>query len=190
TIVSITHDRYFLDNVAEWILELDGRGEAFPFKGNYTSWLEQKEKRLEMEEKGESARRKKIAQELEWVRQSPKARQAKSKARLQAYDALVAEAGKKKRDENAIAIPPGERLGDTVIEVNDVAKGFGDRLLYEHLSFLVPKGAIVGIIGANGAGKTTLFRMITGEMKPDHGTVKVGETVKLMYVDQSRDGLN
>ena len=190
TIVSITHDRYFLDNVAEWILELDGRGEAFPFKGNYTSWLEQKEKRLEMEEKGESAKRKKIAQELEWVRQSPKARQAKSKARLQAYDALVADAGKKKRDENVIAIPPGERLGDTVIEINDVAKGFGDRLLYEHLSLLVPKGAIVGIIGANGAGKTTLFRMITGEMKPDQGSVKVGETVKLMYVDQSRDGLN
>ena len=144
---------------------------------------------MAVEEKQASARQKTLERELEWVRMAPKARQAKSKARLQAYDALVAEAGKKKRDENAIAIPPGERLGDTVIEVHDVAKGFGDRLLYEHLSFIVPKGAIVGIIGANGAGKTTLFRMITGEMKPDQGTVKVGETIKLMYVDQSRDGL-
>ncbi len=190
TIVSITHDRYFLDNVAEWILELDGRGQTFPFKGNYTSWLEQKQKRLEIEEKGESAKKKKIAQELEWVRQSPKARQAKSKARLQAYDALVNEASSKKRDETAIQIPVGERLGDIVIEANGISKGFGDRLLYENLSFMVPKGAIVGIIGPNGAGKTTLFKMITGELKPDSGTFKVGETVKLMYVDQSRDNLD
>ncbi|MDQ3032690.1 MAG: energy-dependent translational throttle protein EttA [Myxococcota bacterium] len=188
TIVSITHDRYFLDNVAEWILELD-RGEAHPFKGNYTGWLEQKEKRLQIEEKQDSARRKKIEQELEWVRQSPKARQAKSKARLQAYDALVTEAQRAKRTDNEIFIPPGERLGDTVIEANGVSKSFGDRLLYENLSFLIPKGAIVGIIGPNGAGKTTLFRMITGQMKPDGGDIKVGETVKLMYVDQSRDAL-
>ena len=177
TIVSITHDRYFLDNVAEWILELDGRGEAFPFKGNYTSWLEQKEKRLEMEEKGESARRKKIAQELEWVRQSPKARQAKSKARLQAYENLVNEAQKAKRVDSEISIPPGERLGDQVIEMKGVTKAFGDKLLYENLSFLIPKGAIVGIIGPNGAGKTTLFRMITGQMQPDAGEVTVGQTV-------------
>ena len=190
TIVSITHDRYFLDNVAEWILELDGRGEAYPFKGNYTSWLEQKQKRMEIEEKGESAKKKKIAAELEWVRQSPKARQAKSKARLQAYDALVNEASKKKRDETAIQIPVGERLGDVVIEAEGISKAFGDRLLYENLSFMVPKGAIVGIIGPNGAGKTTLFKMITGEIKPDSGTFKVGETVKLMYVDQSRDNLD
>ena len=190
TIVSITHDRYFLDNVAEWILELDGRGEAYPFKGNYTSWLEQKQKRMEIEEKGESAKKKKIAAELEWVRQSPKARQAKSKARLQAYDALVNEASKKKRDETAIQIPVGERLGDVVIEAEGISKAFGDRLLYENLSFMVPQGAIVGIIGPNGAGKTTLFKMITGEIKPDSGTFKVGETVKLMYVDQSRDNLD
>ncbi|AKF09672.1 energy-dependent translational throttle protein EttA [Sandaracinus amylolyticus] len=188
TIVSITHDRYFLDNVAEWILELD-RGEAYPFKGNYTGWLEQKEKRLEVEEKQDSARKRKIAQELEWVRQSPKARQAKSKARLQAYESLVSEAQKAKRTDNEIFIPPGERLGDTVIEAKNVSKSFGDRLLYENLSFLIPKGAIVGIIGPNGAGKTTLFRMITGQMKPDAGEIKVGDTVKLMYVDQSRDAL-
>ncbi|MBX7191246.1 MAG: energy-dependent translational throttle protein EttA [Sandaracinaceae bacterium] len=188
TIVSITHDRYFLDNVAEWILELD-RGNAYPFKGNYTSWLEQKEKRLQQEEKSEGARQKKIAQELEWVRQSPKARQAKSKARLQAYEALVTEAQKAKRVDNEIAIPPGERLGDQVIELKGVTKAFGDKLLYENLNVLVPKGAIVGIIGPNGAGKTTLFRMITGVMKPDAGEVTVGQTVKLMYVDQSRDAL-
>ncbi|MBN8612446.1 MAG: energy-dependent translational throttle protein EttA [Deltaproteobacteria bacterium] len=188
TIVSITHDRYFLDNVAEWILELD-RGNAYPFQGNYTSWLEQKEKRLQQEEKSEGARQKKIAQELEWVRQSPKARQAKSKARLQAYENLVNEAQKAKRVDNEISIPPGERLGDQVIEMKGVTKGFGDKLLYENLNFLIPKGAIVGIIGPNGAGKTTLFRMITGVMKPDAGEVTVGQTVKLMYVDQSRDAL-
>ncbi len=189
TIVSITHDRYFLDNVAEWILELD-RGNAYPFKGNYTSWLEQKEKRLQQEEKGEGARQKKIAQELEWVRQSPKARQAKSKARLQAYENLVNEAQKAKRVDSEISIPPGERLGDQVIEMKGVTKAFGDKLLYENLSFLIPKGAIVGIIGPNGAGKTTLFRMITGQMQPDAGEVTVGQTVKLMYVDQSRDALD
>jgi ATP-binding cassette ChvD family protein len=188
TIVSITHDRYFLDNVAEWILELD-RGNAYPFKGNYTSWLEQKEKRLQQEEKSEGARQKKIAQELEWVRQSPKARQAKSKARLQAYENLVNEAQKAKRVDNEISIPPGERLGDQVIELKGVTKAFGDKLLYENLNVLIPKGAIVGIIGPNGAGKTTLFRMITGAMKPDGGEVTVGQTVKLMYVDQSRDAL-
>jgi ATP-binding cassette ChvD family protein len=188
TIVSITHDRYFLENVAEWILELD-RGEAYPFKGNYTGWLEQKEKRLAVEEKQDSARKKKIEHELEWVRQSPKARQAKSKARLQAYEALVAEAGKKKRSDNEIFIPPGERLGDTVIEAKGLAKGFGDRLLYENVDFLIPKGAIVGIIGPNGAGKTTLFNMITGKLEPDAGKLTVGSTVKLMYVDQSRDAL-
>jgi sulfate-transporting ATPase len=187
-VVAITHDRYFLDNVAEWILELD-RGQAFPFHGNYTAWLEAKEKRLEVEEKQEGSRRKKIAQELEWVRQSPKARQAKSKARLQAYEALVAEAGKKKRSENEIAIPAGERLGDVVIEAKDLSMAFGDKILYEHLNFLIPKGAIVGIIGPNGAGKTTLFKLITGKIQPDGGKVTVGETVKLMYVDQSRDAL-
>jgi ATP-binding cassette ChvD family protein len=187
-IVAITHDRYFLDNVAEWILELD-RGNAYPFHGNYTAWLEAKEKRMELEEKGEGSKKRKIAQELEWVRQSPKARQAKSKARLQAYESLVAEAGKKKRSENEIAIPAGERLGDVVIEAKDISKSFGDRLLYEHLSFDIPKGAIVGIIGPNGAGKTTLFKIITGAEPPDSGSIKVGETVKLMYVDQSRDGL-
>jgi ATP-binding cassette ChvD family protein len=188
TIVSITHDRYFLDNVAEWILELD-RGNAYPFKGNYTGWLEQKEKRLQQEEKSEGARQKKIAQELEWVRQSPKARQAKSKARLQAYENLVNEAQKAKRVDNEISIPPGERLGDQVVELKGVTKAFGDKLLYENLNVLIPKGAIVGIIGPNGAGKTTLFRMITGVMKPDAGEVTVGQTVKLMYVDQSRDAL-
>jgi ATP-binding cassette ChvD family protein len=188
TVVAITHDRYFLDNVAEWILELD-RGEAYPFKGNYTAWLEQKKRRLEIEEKQESARQKKIERELEWVRQSPRARQAKSKARLQAYEALVAEAGKKKRSENEIFIPPGDRLGDVVIEARGVTKAFGDRILFENLSFIVPKGAIVGIIGPNGAGKTTLFRLITGQLKPDAGEIVIGETVKLMYVDQSRDAL-
>jgi len=188
TIVSITHDRYFLDNVAEWILELD-RGEAYPYKGNYTGWLEQKEKRLQVEEKQDSARKRKIAHELEWVRQSPKARQAKSKARLQAYESLVTEAQRAKRADGEIWIPPGERLGDVVIEAKNIAKSFGDRILYENLSFQIPKGAIVGIIGPNGAGKTTLFRLITGQMKPDAGEIQVGETVKLMYVDQSRDAL-
>ncbi|HLU46804.1 MAG TPA: energy-dependent translational throttle protein EttA, partial [Planctomycetota bacterium] len=189
-VVAITHDRYFLDNVAEWILELD-RGDAFPFKGNYTAWLEAKEKRLELEEKQESARQRKIKQELEWVRSSPKARHAKSKARLQAFEALVTESGKKKRDANEIAIPPPiERLGEKVIEARGLTKSFGDRLLYENLDFRIPRGAIVGIIGPNGAGKTTLFRIITGQEKPDAGEIVLGETVQLMHVDQSRDALD
>ena len=189
-IVAITHDRYFLDNVAEWILELD-RGDAFPFKGNYTGWLEQKEKRLELEEKKDSSRQRKIAAELDWVRASPKARHAKSKARLQAFEALVVEQGKRKREGNEIFIPvPPDRLGDEVIEAIGLRKAFGDNLLYEDLSFRVPRGAIVGIIGPNGAGKTTLFNIITGKEEPDGGELKVGETVKLMYVDQSRDSLD
>jgi ATP-binding cassette ChvD family protein len=188
-VVAVTHDRYFLDNVAEWILELD-RGEAFPFKGNYTAWLEAKEKRLALEEKQESARKRKLSQELEWVRASPRARQAKSKARLQAYESLLAEETKKRRDPNEIWLPPGPRLGDTVIEAEGLTKGFGDRLLIDGLSFRLPKNGIVGVIGPNGAGKTTLFRMITGQEKPDAGTIKVGETVKLAYVDQSRDQLD
>ncbi|HYF25212.1 MAG TPA: ATP-binding cassette domain-containing protein, partial [Baekduia sp.] len=187
-VVAVTHDRYFLDNVAGWILELD-RGRGIPYEGNYTGWLEQKEKRLAVEEKQDSARKRKIAHELEWVRQSPKARQAKSKARLQAYESLVNEAQKAKRSDGEIWIPPGERLGDVVIEAKGVTKAFGDRILYEGLDFMIPKGSIVGIIGPNGAGKTTLFKMITGQMKPDAGTITVGETVKLMYVDQSRDAL-
>ncbi len=189
-IVAITHDRYFLDNVAEWILELD-RGDAFPFRGNYTAWLEAKEKRLEIEEKQETARQRKIKAELDWVRSSPRARHAKSKARLQAFEALVVEQGKAKRDGNEIFIPPPpDRLGDNVIEAEGLQKSFGDRLLYEDLSFRIPRGAIVGIIGPNGAGKTTLFNIITGKIEPDAGTLKVGETVKLMYVDQSRDALD
>jgi sulfate-transporting ATPase len=189
TIVAVTHDRYFLDNVAEWILELD-RGEAFPFKGNYTAWLEAKEKRLALEEKQETARKRKIAQELEWVRAAPRARQAKSKARLQAYDTLLAEDGKKRRDPNELFLPAGPRLGDVVIEAEGLTKGFGDRLLIDNLSFRLPKTGIVGIVGPNGAGKTTLFRMITGQEKPDSGTLRIGETVRLAYVDQSRDSLN
>ncbi len=188
TIVAVTHDRYFLDNVAEWILELD-RGEAFPFKGNYTAWLEAKEKRLALEEKQESARKRKITQELEWVRAAPRARQAKSKARLQAYDTLLAEDGKKRRDPNELFLPAGPRLGDVVIEAEGLSKGFGDRLLIDNLSFRLPKTGIVGIVGPNGAGKTTLFRMITGQEKPDSGTLRIGETVRLAYVDQSRDSL-
>jgi ATP-binding cassette ChvD family protein len=190
TVVAITHDRYFLDNVAEWILELD-RGEAFPFKGNYTAWLEAKEKRLEIEEKQESARQRKIKQELEWVRAAPKARHAKSKARVQAFEALVVESGKKRRDVNEIVIPPPEeRLGEKVIEARGLTKAYGDHLLYEDLSFRIPRGAIVGIIGPNGAGKTTLFRIITGQERPDGGEIDIGETVRLMYVDQSRDSLD
>ncbi len=190
TIVAITHDRYFLDNVAEWILELD-RGDAFPFKGNYTAWLEAKEKRLEMEEKQESAKQRKIKSELEWVRASPKARHAKSKARVQAYEALVAEAGSRNRDSNEIWIPPPPtRLGENVIEAKNVSKAYGDKLLYSDLSFRIPRGGIVGIIGPNGAGKTTLFRLITGQEQPDSGEIVIGETVSLMYVDQSRDALD
>jgi len=187
-IVAVTHDRYFLDNVAEWILELD-RGEAFPFKGNYSEWLDQKRARLEVEEKQQSARQRKLKAELEWVRAAPRARQAKSKARLGAYETMLADEGKAKRDPNEIFIPSGPRLGDLVVEAENVKKAFGDNLLYDNLSFIIPKNAIVGVIGPNGAGKTTLFRMITGQEKPDGGTLRVGETVKYAYIDQSRDSL-
>jgi len=187
-IVCVTHDRYFLDNVAEWILELD-RGKALPFKGNYSAWLDYKRERLEQEEKTESARQRKLKQELDWVRAAPKARQAKGKARLRAYDELLNLQGRDKRDANEIFIAPGPRLGDTVIEAEHLQKAFGDRLLMDDLSFLLPKGAILGVIGPNGAGKTTLVRMIMGMEKPDSGELKVGDTVKLAYVDQSRDAL-
>ncbi|TQV70238.1 energy-dependent translational throttle protein EttA [Denitrobaculum tricleocarpae] len=188
TVVAVTHDRYFLDNVAGWILELD-RGQGLPFEGNYSSWLEQKQSRLAQEEKSESARQKVLSQELEWVRQGPKGRQAKSKARLQAYDTLLSEAANKAPEPGQIKIPPGPRLGDVVIDAVGVTKAFGDKLLMEDVNFKIPKGAIVGIIGPNGAGKTTLFRMITGQETPDSGTMSVGETVKLGYVDQSRESL-
>ncbi|MGD8860968.1 MAG: energy-dependent translational throttle protein EttA [Myxococcales bacterium] len=188
-IVCVTHDRYFLDNVAEWILELD-RGRAIPFHGNYSAWLENKRERLAQEEKQESARQRKLKSELDWVRSAQKARQAKGKARLNAYEQLVQQAGKKKRDPSEIFIPGGERLGDLVIEADHVQKAFDDKLLVDDLSFKIPKGAIVGIIGPNGAGKTTLFRMIVGEEKPDDGSLRVGDTVELAYVDQSRDALD
>ncbi len=189
TVVAVTHDRYFLDNAAEWILELD-RGHGIPWKGNYTSWLEQKEDRLKQEESQESARQKAIQKELEWVRQNPKGRQAKSKSRLARFEELNSQEYQKRNETQEIFIPVGERLGDTVIEFNDVSKGFGDRLLLDHTSFSIPPGAIVGIIGPNGAGKSTLFRMITGQDKPDSGTVKIGSTVNLSFVDQSRDALD
>ena len=191
TVVAITHDRYFLDNVAKWILELD-RGRGFPFEGNYTSWLEQKQERLAKEEKSNENRRRTLERELEWVRMSPKARQAKGKARLSAYEKLQAEAEAADRGPSKleIMIPAGKRLGDTVIEVNGISKSFGDRLLIENLSFSLPPAGIVGIIGPNGAGKTTLFKMLTGQESVDAGNVKVGDTVELAYVDQSRDSLN
>jgi len=191
TVIAITHDRYFLDNVAKWILELD-RGRGIPFSGNYSSWLEQKQERLAREEKSNDARRRSLQRELEWVRMAPKARQAKGKARLAAYEKLHAEAQAAERgpDKLEITIPAGKRLGDTVIEVENLSKGYGDRLLIENLSFSLPPAGIVGIIGANGAGKTTLFRMMTGEEQPDAGTITVGDTVQLSYVDQSRDSLN
>jgi len=188
TVVAVTHDRYFLDNVAGWILELD-RGKGLPFEGNYSSWLEQKQARLAVEEKTESARRRTLARELEWVRLSPKARQAKSKARVQAYERLLAEEQNVRLDKVEIHIPAGARLGDVVVQAEKVAKGFGDRLLFEAMSFSLPPGGIVGVIGPNGAGKTTLFRMIAGEEKADAGELRVGETVELAYVDQSRGGL-
>ncbi|MEZ4286821.1 MAG: energy-dependent translational throttle protein EttA [Polyangiales bacterium] len=188
-VILVTHDRYFLDDVVEWILELD-RGEAFPFKGNYSQWLEAKEKRLEHEEKEDSARQRKIKSELDWVRASPKARQAKSKARITAFESLVAESGKAKRSANEIRIPPGPRLGEQVIQVQQLTKSFDDKLLFENLNFQIPRGAIVGIVGPNGAGKTTLFRMIVGEETPDSGSIAIGDTVSLSYVDQSRDSLN
>jgi sulfate-transporting ATPase len=189
TVVAVTHDRYFLDNAAGWILELD-RGEGIPYEGNYSSWLEQKQARMAAEEKTASARRKTLERELEWVRMTPKARQAKGKARLSAYEKMLAEEQKAKVENVEIFIPPGPRLGDVVIEADNISKAYGDRLLIEDLSFKLPKGDIVGIIGPNGAGKTTLFRMIMGLEKHDSGTIKIGETVKLMYVDQSRDDLN
>jgi ATP-binding cassette ChvD family protein len=190
TVVAITHDRYFLDNVARWILELD-RGRGIPFEGNYSSWLEQKQERLAREERSNEARRRSLERELEWVRMAPKARQAKGRARLSAYEKLQAEAEAARSDESRleISIPPGPRLGDTVIEVDSVGKGFGERLLIEDLSFTLPRAGIVGIIGPNGAGKTTLFRMITGDEPTDAGTITVGDTVQLSYVDQSRDDL-
>ena len=189
TVIAITHDRYFLDNVAGWILELD-RGEGIPWKGNYSEWLEQKGKRLQQEEKTESKRQKTLARELEWVRQGAKGRQAKGKARLQAYDRLLSEDVKSKEEKLEIFIPNGPRLGNEVIEAIDVAKGFGDRLLYENLSFKLPPNGIVGIIGPNGAGKTTLFKMIMKQLTPDAGDFKIGETVKLSYVDQSHDDID
>ncbi|MFN4309374.1 MAG: energy-dependent translational throttle protein EttA [Ferrovibrio sp.] len=189
TVVAITHDRYFLDNVAGWILELD-RGSGIPWEGNYSSWLEQKEKRLAQEGKEEDSRRKSLAQELEWVRQSPRARQAKSKARLKAYEEMLAQQSEKVADQVSITILPGPRLGNVVVEAEHLSKGFGDRLLIDDLSFKLPPGGIVGIIGPNGAGKTTLFRMLTGQEQPDGGTLRVGDSVKMGYVDQSRDSLN
>ncbi len=188
TVVAVTHDRYFLDNAAEWILELD-RGHGIPWKGNYTSWLEQKEARLETEGKQELGRIKTMKQELEWVRQNPKARQAKSKARLSRFEELNSVEYQKRNETQEIFIPVGERLGDKVIDFHNVSKAFGDRLLIDNLSFSVPPGAIVGIIGPNGAGKSTFFKMITGQEKPDSGEVEIGQTVKLAYVDQSRDAL-
>jgi ATP-binding cassette ChvD family protein len=188
TVVAVTHDRYFLDNVAGWILELD-RGRGIPFKGNYSAWLEQKQARLAQEEKQETARRRTIARELEWVRESPRARRTKSRARLNRYEALLAEESAVKLDQVQIHIPAGPRLGDLVLEADGVRKGYGDRLLIEDLSFSLPPAGIVGVIGANGAGKTTLFRMIVGEEEPDSGALRLGETVELAYVDQDRDVL-
>ncbi|MDJ1504948.1 energy-dependent translational throttle protein EttA [Xanthocytophaga agilis] len=189
TVIAVTHDRYFLDNVAGWILELD-RGEGIPWKGNYSSWLEQKKDRLAKEEKQESKRQKTLERELDWVRMAPKARQAKSKARLQAYDKLLGEEAKQKEDKLELFIPPGPRLGAKVIEVQNVAKSFGDKLLFESLNFSLPQAGIVGIIGPNGAGKTTLFKLITNQEKPDAGTFEVGDTVKIAYVDQEHDKLD
>ncbi len=189
TVIAVTHDRYFLDNVAEWILELD-RGHGIPWHGNYSSWLEQKEKRLAVEEREREALRKTLQRELEWVRQNPKARQAKSKARLARYEELASREFQQRNETNEIYIPPGERLGDVVIEVEGLRKGYGDRLLIDGLSFKLPRGGIVGIIGPNGAGKTTLFRMLTGAEKPDAGTIRIGPTVQLAYVDQSRHALD
>jgi energy-dependent translational throttle protein EttA len=189
TVVAVTHDRYFLDNVAGWILELD-RGRGIPFKGNYSSWLEQKQAQLAVEEKQESARRRSLARELEWVRMSSRARHAKSKARLAAYERLLAEDQAKRLDRVEIHIPAGPRLGDVVVEADGVSKGFGDRLLFEGLTFSLPPGGIVGVVGPNGAGKTTLFRMIVGEERPDAGALRVGDTVELAYVDQARAKLH
>lgn len=189
TVIAVTHDRYFLDNVAGWILELD-RGEGIPWKGNYSSWLDQKQNRLKQEEKTESKRQKTLERELEWIRMTPKARQAKGKARLSAYDKLISEEGREKEAKLELYIPPGPRLGAKVLEVNAVSKAYGDKLLFENLSFNLPQGGIVGIIGPNGAGKSTLFKLITGQEKADAGNFEVGETVKLAYVDQEHDSLD
>ena len=189
TVVTVTHDRYFLDEVAGWILELD-RGQGIPYQGNYSGWLEQKQKRLEQEGRQEAARQRTLERELEWVKQSPRARQAKSKARLSAYESLVSQSREKAPETAQIVLPPGPRLGETVIEANNLTKGYGDNLLIEDLSFRLPPGGIVGVIGPNGAGKTTLFRMIVGQEKPASGGVRLGDTVKLGYVDQSRDALD
>ncbi|MEA3546539.1 MAG: energy-dependent translational throttle protein EttA [Thermodesulfobacteriota bacterium] len=189
TVIAVTHDRYFLDNVAGWILELD-RGRGIPWKGNYSSWLDQKRKRLQVEEKKESDRQKTLQRELEWVKMTPKARHAKSKARIKAYEQLLGREGEKRAGELEIYIPPGPRLGKVVIEADKIGKAFGDRLLIDDMTFSLPPGGIIGVIGPNGAGKTTLFKMITGLEKPDEGTIRVGETVKLAYVDQSRDALD
>ena len=189
TVIAVTHDRYFLDNVAGWILELD-RGEGIPWKGNYSSWLDQKQNRLKQEEKTESKRQKTLERELEWIRMSPKARQAKGKARLSAYDKLVGEESKEREAKLELFIPPGPRLGAKVIEVNGVSKAYGDKLLFENLTFALPQGGIVGVIGPNGAGKSTLFKLITGQEKPDAGNFEVGETVQLAYVDQGHDILD
>ena len=189
TVVAVTHDRYFLDNAAEWILELD-RGSGIPWKGNYSSWLDQKQQRLTQEEKSESKRQKTLARELEWIRMAPRARQAKGKARLNAYEQLLNEDTAQKIEQVEIYIPPGPRLGDVVVEARGLRKGYGDLLLIDDLNFTLPRGGIVGVIGPNGAGKTTLFRMITGQEKPDGGTLRLGETVQLGYVDQSRDALS
>jgi len=189
TVVMVTHDRYFLDNVTGWILELD-RGSGIPYEGNYSTWLEQKEKRLQQEGRQEEAKQRTLSRELEWIRQSPKARQAKSKARISAYDELLAEAGRQQEGKAQIVIPAGPRLGGNVYEAVGVSKGFGDRLLIDDLSFSLPPGGIVGVIGPNGAGKTTLFRMLSGQEKPDSGTLKIGDTVVMGYVDQSRDSLD
>jgi energy-dependent translational throttle protein EttA len=189
TVVAVTHDRYFLDNVAGWILELD-RGEGIPFEGNYSQWLENKEQRLESEEKVESARQKAIKQELEWVRTAPKGRHAKSKARLARFEEMTSQDFQKRSETNEIYIPPGPRLGDSVIEFTNVAKAFGDHVLYDNLNFNIPKGAVIGIIGGNGAGKSTLFRMVAGMETPDSGEIKMGETVKVAFVEQSRESLD
>ncbi len=188
TVVAVTHDRYFLDNVAQWILELD-RGSGYPFEGNYSSWLEQKQKRLAIEQKAAAARQKTLARELEWIRMSPKARQAKNKARISAYEQLAAQQFEERADELEIQIPPGKHLGEVVVEATNLSKGFADRKLIDDLTFRLPAGGIVGVIGANGAGKTTLFRMITGQDKPDSGSLRIGDTVELGYVDQNRDSL-
>ncbi|MGN6544364.1 MAG: energy-dependent translational throttle protein EttA [Aureliella sp.] len=189
TVVAVTHDRYFLDNVAQWILELD-RGQGHPFEGNYSSWLEQKQARLEREQKGQVSRQKTLARELEWIRSSPKARQAKSKARISAYEKMAAEQFEDRPDELELQIPPGKHLGELVIEADHLTKGFGDRVLIDDLSFRLPVGGIVGVIGPNGAGKTTLFRMMVGEEKPDGGVLRIGPTVEFGYVDQNRDALD